>query len=190
MANTRTYVERDSRGRERLVVSRGNSRRRSSSQRRSTRELLNDAEEREQVLIAQVQSLQTRLSFAERNEWQYQNLRREHQNLVNEHYQCRNVRAQMEAQVREVSRVEDLLADEEDKNEELKEKIRLLKRGSGHDGYRARFQEKVEEVELLRQRIAERENLIRLAETRVAEKNRTILYLKNYLRTHGFRVED
>ena len=96
----------------------------------------------------------------------------------------------MEAQVREVSRVEDLLADEEDKNEKLKEKIRLLKRGSGHDGYRARFEEKVMEVELLRQRIAERENLIRLTETRVAEKNRTILYLKNYLRTHGFRVED
>jgi hypothetical protein len=96
----------------------------------------------------------------------------------------------MEAQVREVSRVEDLLADEEDKNERLKEKIRLLKRGSGNDIYRTRFEEKVLEVELLRQRIAEREQVIRLAETRVAEKNRTILYLKNYLRTHGFTVED
>jgi len=98
--------------------------------------------------------------------------------------------AQLEAQAREISRVEDLLEDEEDKNEMLKQKIRLLKRAGGHDGYRARFQEKVEEVELLRQRIAERENLIRSAETRVADKNRTILYLKNYLRTHGFRVED
>jgi ribosomal protein L16 Arg81 hydroxylase len=96
----------------------------------------------------------------------------------------------LEAQVREVSRLEDLLTDEEDKNERLKEKIRLLKRGSGHEGYRTRFEEKVLEVELLRQRLAEREELVRLAETRVAEKNRTILYFKNYLRTHGFRVED
>jgi predicted RNase H-like nuclease (RuvC/YqgF family) len=101
-----------------------------------------------------------------------------------------HLHAQLEAQVREVSRLEDLLADEEDNNEKLKEKIRIMRRGGADDGDRVRFEEKVLEAELLRVRVAEREELVRLAETRVAEKNRTILYLKNYLRTHGFRVED
>jgi hypothetical protein len=84
--------------------------------------------------------------------------------------------------VKEVARIEILLADEEDKNEKPKVKMRLLKRGSGHES-RTRYEEKAIEVELLRQRNIEREEINRLVETRVAEKNRTILYLQNYLRT-------
>jgi hypothetical protein len=99
--NTEFYVERDSRGRERLVVNQS-----SSQNRKSTLDLLNESHEREQVLIAQITSLETRLSFAERNEFQYQNLRREHQNLVNEHSECRNPHTQLEAQVRTVSPLE------------------------------------------------------------------------------------
>tara|TARA_R110002060_G_scaffold36607_2_gene47612 strand:+ start:212 stop:532 length:321 start_codon:yes stop_codon:yes gene_type:complete len=106
------------------------------------------------------------------------------------------MRAQLDAQVREVRRIEDLLIEEEDrnaklvhKNEKLEEKNRMLKRGSG-ENYQRRYEEKLLEVEMLRTRMVEKEDLIRLAETRIADKNSTIVYLKNYLRTHGFRVDD
>ncbi|KAH7410847.1 hypothetical protein BKA64DRAFT_772211 [Cadophora sp. MPI-SDFR-AT-0126] len=199
MSNRRPYIERDSRGRERLVLGRSSShshRRASSYGDRPTQDLLDDAEAREQSLISQVSSLQTQLSMAQRDQWHLQNLRAEHQRVVNEHYQCRNMRAQLDAQVREVRRMEDLLVEEEDrnaklvhKNEKLEEKIRLLKRGSG-ESYQRRYEEKLLEVEMLRTRLVEKEDVIRLAETRIADKNSTIVYLKNYLRTHGFRVED
>lgn len=197
MSTRRGYIERDSRGRERLVLGRTSSHRRSSSYgTKTTQELLDEAEAREQVLISEISSLQTRLSEAQRDQWHLQNLRAEHQRVVNEHYQCRNMRAQLEAQVREVARYDDLLANEEDKserlhhkNEKLEEKIRLLKRGSG-ENYRARYEEKLVEVEMLRTRMVEKDEMLRLAETRLTEKNSTIVYLKNYLRTHGFRVAD
>jgi hypothetical protein len=153
------------------------------------RELLNEAEERE-VLKGEVLSLQARLSYAQRDNWQYQN-------LVNEHRHCRNLRGELEAQVREVRRLEDLLADEEDttarlkrKNEELKEKYRLMKRGNREEEFKLRYEEKRAEGEVLRRRLAERDEMLALAETRIANKNRTILYLKNYLRSHGFNVAD
>jgi len=107
------------------------------------------------------------------------------------------MREQLEAQVREVRRIEDLLGDEEDKsdrllhkNEKLEEKLRLMKRGSRDMEYKARYEEKLLEGEVLRQRLVERDEELRLAQTRISDKNQTILYLKNYLRTHGFRVAD
>jgi len=75
-------------------------------------------------------------------------------------------------------------------------KRRSRSRSEGSD-YRRAYEEKATEVEVLRVRLAERDDLIRLDEARIAEKNNllrerstTITYLKNYLRTHGFRVED
>ena len=91
--------------------------------------------------------------------------------------------------MREVRRIEDKLEDEEDRNERLEEKIRLMKRGSGEQGYRTQYEEKVREVELLRQRLSERDGQLRVSDTRLADKNRTVLYLKNFLRERGFRVE-
>ncbi|KAH7346421.1 hypothetical protein BKA65DRAFT_276343 [Rhexocercosporidium sp. MPI-PUGE-AT-0058] len=203
MSSRRPYIERDSRGRERLVLGgRSPSHRRTSSYGdKTTQQLLDEAEAREQTLISEVSSLQTRLSMAQRDQWHLQNLRTEHQRVVNEHYQCRNVRVQLDAQIREVRRMEDLLVEEEErnaklvhKNEKLEEKVRLLKRGSGSmtvvEGWQRRYEEKLLEVEMLRQRLVERDEGLRLAETRIADKNSTIVYLKNYLRTHGFRVED
>jgi hypothetical protein len=185
MASKRGFiVERDRHGRERIVLARS-----SSHNRRSNRELLNEAEEREQVLIAENQALRTQLSFAQNAEWNLRNLRVEHQRLADEHYHCRNLRAQLETQVREVRRIEDKLEDEEDKSERLGEKIRLMKRGSVDQGYRVRYEEKVREVELLRQRLLERDGQLRIADTRLADKNTTVLYLKNFLRERGFRVE-
>lgn len=202
---SRTYIERDSRGRERLVLSRSGSHHRSSSHGRlPLRDLLDEAEIREEALTAEVRSLQLQLSEAKRSEWHLQNLRIEHQKVVNEHYGCRHMQAQLEAQVREVRRLETLLAQEEErndkllnKNERLEEKIRLMKRGSREgEGLREGYEQKVLEVEVLRQRLVERDHEIRdaairlrLAETRITDKNETIVYLKDYLRSKGFRVD-
>lgn len=190
MANREYTIERDRWGRERLVRTASNREGGSHGRARSTRELLNEAEEREQLLNGEILSLQTRLSYAQRDNWQYQN-------IVNEHQHCRNLRGQLEAQVREVRRLEDLLADEEDttaglkhKNEELREKYRLMKRGSREEEFKLRYEEKLAEVEVLRRRLAEKDELLALAETRITDKNRTIVYLKNYLRNHGFHVAD
>ena len=191
MANNREYrIERDGRGRERLVRSSSYREGGSHGRARSARELLNEAEERIETLNGEILSLQTRLSYAQRDNWQFQN-------IVNEHQQCRNTRAQLDAQVREVRRLEDLLADEEDasarlrhKNEELKEKYRLMKRGNREDEFRLRYEEKLAEVEVLRRRLAEKDQLLGVEETRIADKDRTIVYLKDYLRRHGFHVAD
>jgi hypothetical protein len=105
------------------------------------------------------------------------------------------MQAQLEAQVREVRRLDDLLADEEDKaekykarTEKLEEKIRLLKRGIVED-YRGRYDTAMRDLELLTQRLGEKNEMLRLADTRVADKNRTILYLKDYLQQLGYRVQ-
>ncbi|CZR59773.1 uncharacterized protein PAC_09667 [Phialocephala subalpina] len=167
----------------------------SSHGRRSHADLLEEAEKREKALTAEVHSLQTRLSVAQRDQWHLQNLRTEHQKLVNEHYECRHLRAQLEGQAKEVRRVETMLADERDrlegltlKTEKLEEKVRRQK-GRDSEGIREAYEQKALEVEALRQRLVEREETIRLAETRIAEKNSMITYLKNFLSTHGFRVE-
>lgn len=185
------FFERDGRGRERIVIVNGG-RGRASSHGKSTKELLDEAEEREQALISQVSSLSTRLSLAERNEWA---IRQQHQTLVHEHHQCRNMRVQLEAQRNEVRRVDDLLADEEDKSEKykakvekLEEKIRLLKRGVVED-YKGRYENAMKDLDLLTQRLGDKNDELRVADTRIAEKNRTILFLKDYLQQLGYRVQ-
>lgn len=73
-------IERDSRGHERLVRSKA-----PRSRAQSTRELLDEAEEREQILNGEIASLQTRFSCAQRDSLQ-------HQKMANEHQQCGNIR--------------------------------------------------------------------------------------------------
>lgn len=143
--------------------------------------------------------------------------------------------AQLEAEKQEVIRIDDLLYGKELEHDELKEKYKQLKRSSssrrhsrsrsGSSDFRRAFEEKAQEAEVLRVRLAERDEYIKLEEARIMEKNAllrdksatiadmdrrlrdktttvteqneilrerstTIAYLKNYLRTHGFRVED
>jgi chromosome segregation ATPase len=148
-----------------------------------------------EALEIQIGQLQNRLSFEQSNNW---NTRRENERLTSESY---NLQGQLEVEKQEVRRLDDMLYDVEEKFEKLEAKYRQLKRRSrsrseGRD-YRRAYEEKATEVEGLRVRLAERDDLIRLDEARIAEKNRllrerstTITYLKNYLRTHGFRVED
>ena len=187
----KAYIERDRHGRERVILER----RGSSSTKPTTNELLDAAEDREVILIAENSALRAKLSVAERDSWEFRNLTAEYQHLVNEHQQCRYLRAQLDAQVRETRRIEDKLDDEKDKTEKLfdkadklTEKIRLMKRAT-YESYKEKYEEKYNEVEILKRRILERDDIIRLGETRIADKNKTIIYLKNYLRDHGFRVE-
>jgi len=202
------YVERDRHGRERFVLS-GGERRRSSSGERATSELLDAARAQIETLEAQMGQLHTRLSFEQSQQW---NERREVERLTADNY---HLQQQLEVQIQEVRRLEDLLDHEERKNDKLEEKYRNLKRGSSgsrreSSEYKRAYEEKVQEVEVLRVRLAERDDLIRLDEARIAEKNQLlrekneqlreqnellrdksskIAYFKDYLRAHGFRVE-
>jgi len=65
-----------------------------------------------------------------------------------------------------------------------------MKRGSREEEFKLRYEEKLAEVEVLRRRLVEKDELLGVEETRIAEKNRTIVYLKDYLRRHGFHVAD
>ena len=179
MAPKKAYIERDRHGRERIVIEK---RRRgsSTSSRPSTQELLDAAEDREAALIAENNVLRATLSGAQRDSWEFRNLTADYQHLVNEHHQCRFLRAQLDTQVRETRRIEDKLDDEKDKTEKLIHKIHTLTEKN----------DKLEDrMEVLRRKILGQDDTIRLAETRIEDKNRTIIYLKNYLRNHGFRVE-
>jgi len=208
MANMRGFLERDGRGRERIVlrpISRGRS---ASHGRRTTTELLNESEEREATLAAENNSLRTQLSYAQNAQYQLQKLEAEH-------YQCRSLQAQLEAQQRAFNGVQDLLEDEqrdnrklEHKIEKLEERLRLMKRGSG-ENYRTRYEEVVAdneawslEVERLKVRLAEKEDTIRLQDislrskndelnlraVKILEKNDIIAQLKDALERRGYRV--
>ena len=128
-------------------------------------------------------ALRHRLSVAERDCWDFRNLTADYQRLVNEHHQCRYLRAQLDAQIRETRRVEDKLDDEKDRVDKLTETLRRMK------SYRKKYEEKWNEVEVLQRRLLERDDRLRLAETRIADKNKMIIYLKNALRARGFRVD-
>jgi len=175
----KAYIERDRHGRERIVIEK---KRRGSttSSRPSTQELLDAAQDREAALIAENNGLRATLSGAQRDSWEFRNLTVDYQNLVHEHSQCRYLRGQLDAQIRETRRIEDRLDDEKDKTEKLIEKIHKLTDKN----------DKLEErIEVLKRKILGQDDIIRLGETRIADKNKTIIYLKNYLRDHGFRVD-
>lgn len=190
------YVERGPNGRNRFVIPRG--RRHSGSSEHDSytpNERFSAAQGRMEALEIQIGQLQNRLSFEQSNNW---TARRENERLAAENY---NLQAQLEDERQEVKRWEDMLFDLEKKHEKLEDKYKHLKRESrsrseGSD-YRNAYEEKATEVEMLRDRLAERDDLIRLEETRISEKDHllrkkaeTIAYFKDYLRTHGFRVED
>jgi len=170
------------------------------------------AEERDQALDLEVNSLQTRLSVEQRN---VHILQQRLQQLNQDHPQVRHFQKLYLDTKDEYTRVDELLYKEEKKVEKLREKYetmkqkyedisekyRLMKRGiSQHshenENYRVLYEEKLQEVELLRMRCQEKDDLHRLDEGRIAEKNqslkdknRTIAYFREYLRSQGFRVE-
>ena len=136
-------------------------------------------------------SLTTRLSYSERNEWA---LRQQHTALVHEHAGCRQVRAQNEAQANEIRRLDGLLLIEEDKTSNLKdkikgleEKVRMLKRSVVPD-YKDRYDTAMRDLDLLTQRLVEKNEELRLKDLRIDEKGRTIAYLRDYLQQRGYSV--
>ncbi len=179
---TKWTVERDDRGRERVVRAPFRQESRSRGRSKSTLELLKEAEEREQQLKSEIMSLQTRLSSTQRERWQ----------MANDCQQIKNFPAQFEAQAREVRRLEEMITDEEKKIESLEMKSRLVKRGKGamDEEIRARCEEKLREIEALKQAIKAKDEQVSAAETRITDKNKTIVYLKEFLRKNGFRVAD
>ena len=124
----------------------------------------------EELLLAEIENLRRRLSFAESSEHRIQG---QYQTLANEHHRCRSSRAQVQALENEVRRTREKYEDEQDKVERLEGKIRLMKRTS-HDGYRQRYAEKVVELEGLQRELATKDNWIRLEQERLNAKNRTI----------------
>ena len=121
MAPNKAYIERDRHGRERIVIEKKR-RGSSTSSRPTAQELLEAAEDREAGLIAENSVLRATLSGAQRDSWEFRNLTSDYQRLVNEHHQCQFLRAQLDAEVREIRRIEDKLDDEKDKTDKLSHK--------------------------------------------------------------------
>jgi hypothetical protein len=146
----------------------------------------------EEVLISEIESLRTRLSYAESSDHR---TRQQYQALAEEHYRCQNANAHIQALENDIDRTREKYEDEQDKNERLGERIRLMKRTS-HDSYRQRYEEQMAEIQSLRRRVQDQEGQIMVQQTRIADKdrrisvmNRAIVYFKNYLRGLGYVVE-
>ncbi|KAG9234291.1 hypothetical protein BJ875DRAFT_376748, partial [Amylocarpus encephaloides] len=179
------FVERDHKGRERVV------RRRSSSCDYRARM----AEDRAQTAEADSADYQRRLSVEQRNAW---NLQRQLQQVTNEHAVCPRVQADRDRAWDEIDILKEDLEKDKRKYEKLEEKYRQLKRGIsyheyGNETYRLRYEEKTQECELFRQRYVETYELNHLNEGRIAEKNRAlkdkntmIEYLEECLRARRF----
>lgn len=160
MSRRSFHIEYDSHGRPKIVIGRRHGRH--SPEPRTTTN--------EELLLSEIESLRTRLSFAESSEHR---IRNQYQTLANEHYQCRNLRAQVRALENEVRRTQEKFEDEQDKVERLEERARLMRRTS-HDSYRQRYAEKVVELEALQRELAGKDEWIRLEQERLDAKNRTI----------------
>jgi predicted RNase H-like nuclease (RuvC/YqgF family) len=203
MSRRYSYIERDRHGRERFV------RRRSTSyeheDRSSRRDQFEMAEQRVQDLDSEVNSLQTRLSVEQRN---VHILQQQLQRLTQDHSQARHFQQLYLDSKDECAHLNELLYKEEKKTKKLQEKYddisekyRMMKRGvSQHDHeaeyYRVLYEEKLQEVELLRIRAVEKDERHHLDQARIdkkdeslREKNQTISYFREYLRSHGFRVD-
>lgn len=175
MANRNSYIERDRHGRERLVI-RTSPRRSSSRTRLSTRELLNEAEEREEVLRIRNEQLESQLAWSQA-----------HERRAKEDYS--QLAAQLHTQADAIRRLQDKLKDEKDKSAALDERLRLMQRTS-YESYRQRCDDLLVEVESLRAALRERDEAIRLNGLRLESKTQMIIELKGHLRSLGYRVVD
>lgn len=183
MANRDRYIERDLRsGRERLVI-RASPRRSSSRNRLSTVELLNAAEEREEVLIMRNEQLRDQLGFVQSQEQRAKE-------------ELRQVTARLQSQAEVTRELHDRLDDEKEKTAALEERLRLLQR-TNRDTYRQRFEAAVNDVRALTAAVDDRDRDIRLKEAQIATKTQTIVQLRqrvheltNHLRDVGFEVRN
>ena len=173
MADRNAFIERDRRGRERLVIT-TSSRRASSRTRLSTRELLNAAEEREEVLIIRNEQLENQLAWSQGHEQRAKE-------------ECSQLTARLQIQVDATRRLQDRLKEENDKVTDLEERIRLIQRTS-YESYRQRCDDLLVEVDGLRAAVRQRDDIIHANEVRLANKTQEIIDLKAHLRILGYRV--
>lgn len=183
MANRDRYIERDLRsGRERLVI-RASPRRSSSRSRLSTVELLNAAEEREEVLLMRNEQLRDQLGLV-----QSQELRAKEE--------VRQVTARLQSQAGVTRELQDRLDDEKEKTAALKERLRLLQR-TNRDSYQQRFEAAVNDVRILTAELEDKDRILRLNAAQIASKTSTIIQLRqrvleltDHLRRLGYEVLD
>ena len=172
MANRDRYIERDRYGNERLVIR--TSPRPSSSRRMSTRELLNAAEEREEVLIIRNEQLVNQLAWAQAEE------RRAKE-------ECGQLAARLQAQAEATRQIRDQLNDEKARTAALETRVRLMQRTSG-EGYRQRNEALAADMENMRAALRDRDEALRLSNIRLDNKTQTIVDLKAHLMRLGYRV--
>lgn len=184
--NRTTYIEMDRHGKMRQV--RGDYRPRSGL---TTTELLNIAEENIRSLAAENDDLLTRLSRAEESEY---NTRNRYQVVVAEHSHCRGRSEGLQLKLIDERDRNEIL---KEKNEELKQEIRLLRRTSHQESYKHRYEDTLREIskrdELLRleeKRVLDRDKRIVALDRVVAARDNTIYHMKALLRQLGYRYED
>ncbi|TAQ85115.1 hypothetical protein B7494_g6537 [Chlorociboria aeruginascens] len=183
------YVESGPRGRLQFV--RGGSQR---SQRNSDGELLNQAEET-------ISDLNTRVSYAEEQLWRLQNVEADFQAFRNAHRNCGDLRVAIEMRDAELTALERDLADERERAERYRERLRLVRRQSGsRERYRERLDVANREIQDLSVRLTRkdedlvringlalrRDDMIRLQERRLAERDARIEFLSARLRRFGY----
>lgn len=195
MPHRTPHIEQNSRGNLRYVIP-GR-----SSGRKSDRQLLAESEEREAALDVQIATLQTRLSYTERDLWQLQNSQADHQRLINTHNGCRHMQAQLEGQIRhtrdqlegqmsEVRRFKDLLFKEEDETKrllrqikKLDETIRLLKRTSGdYEVYRQKYDDKKAELDICLKKYDDKTLDVERLRRKLVEKDRQLFDCNDAIR--------
>ncbi|CAG8950168.1 hypothetical protein HYFRA_00008405 [Hymenoscyphus fraxineus] len=192
------FYERDRRGRERLVKEdfRSRSRTFGSPHRRDD---LSDAHERISALERELATCLDRLSRAEAR---VHEMNGNNQDIRRIHGQIQDLQIERNELLGEIDDLQRDLRKEERKYDELKDKYKMLKRDQSQhdqiaDGYKLRYEQKRDEVELLRQSLRERDEEIYYHQERLAAKDRTIqkkdtfiAYLVNFLRNTGYHIVD
>jgi hypothetical protein len=174
MTDRNAYIERDRRGQERVVITTSPRRSSTSRTRLSNRELLNAAEEREEVLIIRNGQLENQLAWAQAQEQRAKE-------------ECGQLVSRLQSQVDATRRLQDRLKEEKDKVADLEERMRLMQRTS-YESYRQRYEDLLLEVDDLRAALRQRDDVIRVSEVRLSNKTQTIVELKAHLRSLGYRV--
>jgi hypothetical protein len=108
------------------------------------------------------------------------------------------MRQTLDQRDQEIASLERKLERAEEGKRRAEERLRLLRRGEGdrrderrESGvYRERYEEKVQEVELLRIRIRDADDRRLAAEESLVRKQRVVDYLKRFLESQGFSVRD
>lgn len=158
------------------------------------------------TLEVELSLLQDRLSREQQSNWE---LGRRGEDARRLHHDIQTLQNERNHNLQQIKDLEDDWEEEHRKYEEMKEKYKMLKRNSSQevqrfDNYQIRYEEKClrlneksQEVEVLRQRLRERDELILYNEGKIAQKDQSLRekrkfidYLTSFLRNLGYSVVD